>query len=114
MTRPNLGAFESFWIDYLRNHSKPGTRACHYVATAWGVTVGFYGIFTLQWPFVLAGIIGGYIIAVASHYLIEGRPPLVRRSAFWGAVSDFRMIWLALTGRLDAEYRKYGLENRTR
>ena len=107
-----MSTFEAFWVSYLWAHSKPATRACHYIATLWGVTVGFYGIFTLQILYVLAGIIGGYIIAVGSHYIFEGRPPLVARSAWMGAVSDFRVIWLAATGRLAAEYRKYGLQMR--
>lgn len=109
-----MSKFEAFWVDYLRAHSRRSTRVCHYIATFWGVTVGFYGIFTLQPLFVLAGIAGGYIIAVGSHYVFEGSPPLVARSAWMGAVSDFRVIWLALTGRLDAEFDKYGLENRSR
>ena len=108
-----MSKFEAFWVSYLWAHSRPATRVCHYIATLWGVTVGLYGLFTLQWPYLLAGILGGYVIAVGSHYIFEGRAPLVARSAWMGAVSDFRMIWLAATGRLEAEFKKYGLEMRS-
>jgi len=104
--------FADFWPDYLAAHSKPATRACHYLATAYGVGLGFYGFATLQlWP-ILAAIAGGYVIAVGSHYLIEGRQPLVKRNAFYGACADFRMIWLALTGRLRGEYARLGIPMR--
>lgn len=102
-------SFAEFWPDYLRAHQKTGTRVCHYIATAWGVSVGFYGIGTLQIWYVLAGIAGGYAIAVGSHYAFGDSKPLVGRSAVMGAMSDFRMIGLALTGRLDDEFRKYGI-----
>ena len=106
--------FEAFWIDYLKAHTKPSTRTCHYIATAWGVGCGIYGFATLQWWYILAAILGGYAIAVGSHYIFKERPPLVARSPFWGAVSDFRMIGLALTGKLDQEFDKHQIPNGAR
>ncbi len=57
----NLRAsFVQFWPDYLRAHRKGSTRICHYIATVYGASVGFYGIFTFQPMVFLAGILGGY------------------------------------------------------
>ena len=103
------GGFAEFWPDYLRAHSKSGTRICHYVATSWGVALGLYGIATLQIGYVIAAIAGGYALAVGSHYAFKDGKPLVARSAVMGALADFRMIGLALTGRLDDEFRKHGI-----
>ena len=100
--------FSEFWPDYLRAHSKPSTRVCHYVATGLGVVFGVYGIVTLNPLLVLAVILGCAGIAVASHHIFEGRKPLIARHAIWGARADFLVIWLALTGRLQAEMDRYG------
>ena len=108
MLRSNDG-FAEFWPDYLRAHRKTGTRICHYIATLWGVSLGLYGIATLQIGYVIAAIVGGYALAVGSHYGFKDGKPLVGRSAVMGARADFRMIGLALTGRLDDEFRKYGI-----
>ena len=102
--------FAEFWPDYLRAHRKRSTRICHYIATAYGVPVSLYGLLTFHWYILLAGIVGGYALAISSHYVFEGNQPLVTRNPMWGACSDFRMLQLAITGRLDAEFRKYGIE----
>lgn len=107
----NLRAsYVQFWPDYLRAHRKGSTRLCHYIATVYGASVGFYGIFTFQPMVFLAAILGGYALAVASHYVFEGRKPLVLRNPFWGACSDLRMFALAMGGRLEAEFRRHGIE----
>ena len=101
--------FAEFWPEYLRAHQKSGTRICHYIATVWGVSLGLYGIATLQISYVLAAIVGGYALAVGSHYAFRDGTPLVGRSAVMGAYADFRMLGLALIGRLDDEFRKHGI-----
>jgi hypothetical protein len=56
------------------------------------------------------GIMLAVGMAVGSHRFIEHNRPLIRVNAFYGAVSDLRMMWLGLTGQLPAEYRRLGLE----
>ncbi len=103
-------SYVEFWPDYLRAHRKRSTRLCHYIATLYGASVGFYGIFAFQPIVFLVAIIGGYAIAVASHYVFEGRNPLVLRNPVWGACSDLRMFALALAGRLPAEFQRHQIE----
>jgi hypothetical protein len=111
MLRSNHG-FAEFWPDYLRAHEKTGTRSCHYVATLWGVSLSFYGIATRQVWYVIAAIAGGYALAVGSHHDFRDGKFLVGRNAVMGACADFRMIGLALMGRLDDEFRKYGIADK--
>ena len=103
-------SFVEFWPAYLRAHRKRSTRLCHYLATVYGASVGFYGIFTFQPMVFLVAILGGYALAVSSHYVFEGRKPLVLRNPFWGACSDLRMFALAIAGRLPAEFQKHRIE----
>jgi hypothetical protein len=101
--------FTQFWPLYLRAHRLAGTRAMHYAATAVGVMAAIEAVIAQQlWVFV-AGIALAYAMAIASHWFIENNQPLIRINAFWGAIADLRMIWLALTGRLGDEFARYGI-----
>jgi len=101
--------YRDFWVAYLDAHRNPGTRAMHYLATVTGI-VGTGLAIWLEFLWFMAGGIGvGVLMAVCSHRLIEHNQPLIRVNPFYGAVSDLRMCWLALTGRLSSEYARLGL-----
>ena len=104
--RARYAGYAAYWDAYLKAHSKRGTRACHYAATGVGVAGGLWSLFTLAWLPVVAGVAAGYAIAIASHFLIEGNRPLTHRP-LWGAVSELRMLGLALTGRLSDQLRAH-------
>ena len=56
---------------------------------------------------ILALVVGlGVCMAVGSHRFIEHNRPLIRVNAFYGALSDLRMMGLGLTGsrRLASEF----------
>jgi hypothetical protein len=101
--------YREFWIAYLDAHRNPGTRAMHYLATLSGMGGAALAIwFELLW-FMAGGIGLGVVMAVSSHHLIEHNRPLIRVNPLYGAISDLRMCWLALTGRLSSEYARLGL-----
>ena len=100
-------SFEEFWPVYLRAHSKPGTRACHYFATVIGVGCALAAPVTQIWWLILVGIAGGYGVAIASHPLIEGNSALVRPHTVWAAYSDLKMFGFWATGRLQGELEKH-------
>jgi hypothetical protein len=86
----------------------------HYLATAVGVSGAIAAVATgMLWLFPL-GIALGYVIAVLSHWTIEGNQPLILVNPFWGAVSDIRMCYLAFTGQLEAEAMRQGVMLETR
>lgn len=108
MGRGQYRDYNDYWHAYLKAHSKPTTRAFHYLATAIGAGFGVAAIvFRNPW-LVLGAFATGYPIAIGSHFLVQKNKPLVNRP-IWGAISDLRMCFLALTGRLGAEYRRHGL-----
>lgn len=101
--------YRAFWVAYLDAHRNPATRAMHYLATVTGMAGAVLAIwFELLW-FMAGGIGLGVVMAVSSHHLIEHNRPLIRVNPFYGAVSDLRMCWLAVTGRLGSEYARLGL-----
>jgi hypothetical protein len=94
--------FDGYWLAYLAAHSRPATRACHYVATVVGLLGGaLLSIFVVWWGLPALG--GAcYALAIASHPLIQGNRPFARQPA-WGLLCDFRMLALAATGGLQAQ-----------
>ncbi|TIX50243.1 DUF962 domain-containing protein [Alteraurantiacibacter aquimixticola] len=91
--------FDAFWIAYLQQHRKRGTRLCHYVGTVVGL--GGAIALALSGHLVLALGIGlaGYGLALFGHFVVEGNRPFARKP-LWGLFADFRMLKRALTGEL--------------
>jgi hypothetical protein len=98
-----MTSFKSFWPLYLQAHSHRGTRIGHYAATAIALTTIAASVALQQIWLTAVGIALGYGIALAAHRLVDGSRSLVTVNPVWGAVADFRMCWLALTGGLAAE-----------
>jgi hypothetical protein len=93
-------SFEEFWPFYLREHSKPRTRAFHYVGTSLVVALALAAIVTGRWWLLLAVPVAGYAFAWVSHAAIERNRPATFTYPAWSLRADFKMWWLWLTGRL--------------
>jgi hypothetical protein len=99
--------FKEFWPLYLQAHRHRGTRIGHYAATAIALsTIAASIVLQALWLMAL-GIALGYAIALAAHRLGDGSKSLVLVNPVWGAVADFKMCWLALTGGLSAELARH-------
>lgn len=93
-------SFEEFWPFYLREHSKPRTRAFHYVGTSLVVALALAALVTGRWWLLLAMPVAGYAFAWVSHAAIERNRPATFTYPAWSFRADFKMWWLWLTGRL--------------
>lgn len=101
----SFDSFDQYWLAYLAAHSRPATRACHYVGTVLGLFVSVLVAATFAWWAGLALAVSGYGLALASHPLVEGNRPFAHRP-IWGLMSDLRMLGLASTGGRGAHLRR--------
>jgi len=99
-------SFAEFWPFYLREHSKPRTRALHYAGTTLVVAIMLYAILAGRWLWLLAIPLAGYGFAWIAHFKVEKNRPATFTYPLWSLAADFKMWWLWLIGRLEPELEK--------
>ena len=99
--------YSEFWPFYLNEHSKPETRRLHYVGTALGLALLACSVATLSGWMLLAAIVSGYAFAWFSHAFVEHNRPATFTYPVWSLLSDFRMFFLWISGRLEPELQQH-------
>ncbi len=102
-------SFADFWPFYLREHSKPSTRALHYAGTSLVVAIALAALVTARWWWFAALPVAGYFFAWIAHFAVEKNRPATFTYPFWSLAADFRMWGLWLTGRLGPELDRAGV-----
>jgi hypothetical protein len=105
MTR-EYQSFAKFWPFYLREHSRPRTRALHYAGTTLVVAIAIFAAVSGRWLWLLVIPLAGYGFAWVAHFAVEKNRPATFTYPLWSLAADFRMWWLWLTGRLEPELRR--------
>ena len=107
-------SFAEFWPFYLREHSKPRTRALHYIGTSLVVGIALFALLTGRWLWLIAMPLAGYGFAWAAHFKVEKNRPATFTYPLWSLGADFKMWGLWLTGRLGPELERAGVARQTR
>ncbi|APR54262.1 DUF962 domain-containing protein [Sphingomonas koreensis] len=100
--------YADFWPYYLREHAKAQTRALHYAGTMLTFAALAAGIWLSSWWF-LAIPLAGYGFAWAAHFGVEKNRPATFTYPLWSLVSDYRMFFLWLGGRLGPHLQRAGV-----
>jgi hypothetical protein len=106
-------SFDTFWLFYLREHSRPQTRALHYAGTALMLLLALASVLTGTWWLLALLPVAGYGFAWTAHFAVERNRPATFTYPLWSLAADFRMFFLWVSGRLAAELRRAGVTGET-
>jgi hypothetical protein len=98
--------YNEFWDFYVREHSKPATRTLHFIGTSLGLLLLIWFIWSGRWYFFPLFLVVGYAFAWFAHFVVEKNRPATFKYPFWSFISDFKMMWYMLTGRMSAEVER--------
>jgi hypothetical protein len=101
-----IQTYREFWPYYLGEHRRRGTRALHYVGTSLGLAALAAAIVLANWPLAVVAVVSGYAFAWIGHAFVERNKPATFTYPFWSLLSDFRMYFLAVTGKLGTELNR--------
>ena len=97
-----LPNYAAFWPYYVSEHRDPTCRRLHTVGTA--LVLGCVGLAAWRSPWwLLACPLAGYAFAWIGHFGFEKNRPATFTYPLWSLVSDFKMFFLTLAGRMPAE-----------
>lgn len=103
MSNNKLQTFKEFWPYYVAEHSKPATRALHFVGTVTAMVCLVLLIAFGRWYWFPLAFVPGYAAAWISHFFIEHNRPATFKHPLWSFVSDYKMVGLMLVGKMNEE-----------
>lgn len=104
-----IASYAEFWPHYLREHARTRTRRLHYVGTALTFVFAVVAVLAGGWWWAMVPL-AGYGFAWFAHFRVERNRPATFSHPLWSLVSDYRMFFLWLFGRLDQHLRAAGVE----
>lgn len=99
-------SFASFWPEYVRAHSHPGTRAIHLAGTLAGWALLIAAIALRHWWWIVLALIVSYALAWVSHFFVEHNRPATFEHPLFSWWADQKMVALMLAGKMNAEVRR--------
>lgn len=98
--------YGDFWDFYVLEHSNPLTRWFHFVGTTLALILLVWFIQIKAWYYLPLCLVTGYAFAWVSHFFIEKNKPATFKYPLWSFISDYKMMWFMLSGRMNEEVRR--------
>jgi hypothetical protein len=100
MSDRQFRSYDDFFAFYVQQHSRLSNRLMHAAGTTLGISTAI-AAFALGHPwYALLWIPVAYGFAWTGHFMLEKNTPATFGHPLWSFISDFRMLFLMLTGRL--------------
>ena len=94
--------FSDFWPYYVREHSRARTRVLHAVGSVLAVVMLGLAFAVNLWLLVAVPLVG-YAFAWYAHFFVEGNRPATFGHPLYSLIADYRMLFLMMAGKMDAE-----------
>ncbi len=103
---PRFASFREFWPFYVREHSRPITRALHFAGSTLALTVMGTAIGTGR-PWLLLGVPAvGYGLAWIGHFGFERNRPATFKYPLYSLAGDWVMFGKMLSGTMRADVER--------
>ena len=95
-----FATYQEFWPFYLAQHTQWANKVLHSIGLLWALTTVIASFYYQNfWLFLMAFPVG-YGPAWVGHFFFEKNKPATFGYPFWSFISDFRMVYLFLTGKI--------------
>ncbi len=105
----DFASLADFWPFYLGEHRVKANRTLHFIGSSCGLVFLAVTVWTLQPLWLLAGLVSGYGFAWFGHFVIERNRPATFKHPLKSFLSDWKMFYCILTGKIDGELNRFGL-----
>jgi hypothetical protein len=101
-----IETYAEFWDFYVSEHSKPATRYFHFIGTTLGILMLVWFLRSGAYLYIPLCFVVGYAFAWFSHFFIEGNKPASFKYPLWSFISDYKMMFCMLIGKMEAEVER--------
>ncbi len=106
MKNERIENYTEFWDFYVAEHSEPLTRYLHFVGTTLSLVLLVWIIRGGHWFYLPLCLIIGYAFAWFAHFFVEHNKPASFKYPVWSFISDHKMMWFMMMGKMDAEVER--------
>jgi len=92
--------FAEFYPFYLSEHANRSSRRLHFIGTSIGLALALHALSTLNFWWLLLGLVQGYAWAWAGHYFYEKNRPATFTHPLYSFMGDWVMWKDILAGRI--------------
>jgi hypothetical protein len=98
--------YAEFWDFYVQEHSQPLNRTLHFIGTSSAILLLAFFILRGSWVYFPICLILGYGFAWIGHFFIEKNKPATFQYPFWSFISDYKMMWFMISGKINGEVER--------
>ena len=98
--------YAEFWDFYVAEHSQPLTRLLHFVGTSLAIVLLIWFVRNETYRYLPLCLVVGYGFAWFSHFAIEKNKPATFKYPFWSFISDYKMMFYMLIGKMNGEVER--------